>query len=282
MRSSLLVVAIALLAAACSPAPDGGDGDLGGLEAPAGGKGDGIEDDPLAETIRARYGVRPRRYGAFFAGSSSAENAFLAALEPVTTAINARLTGPFAGLDLLEPELATNFIVEGGYYALVEDVTVDIESFYHLGLDSLVSRLPAMRPLISPAVAAWISDPANQYSETNEKGVRVTGVWFASMHDALEASAAMFILSRRDFAADYRAMGGNTDTLGDAAWFFWTTVYFNGGSAAGRQALHTHGVQWVDKAWTRADDPTRYGNIIQFNALWRTASYEYLSASEYE
>lgn len=281
LASLVLVSLLAVTAPACAPV-EGGDGDLSDLEAPGGDKADGTESDPLADELRAKYGVRPRRYTAFFDGDTAGEVDWLAALEPVTAELSARLSGPFAGLDLLEPELATNFIVEGGYFALKEGVTSDIESFYHLGLDMIVPHAGELRPLLGEDLYAWITDPVNQYTETNEQGTRVTGVWFANMHDALTAAGAMFLWSRRAFVADLRAQGGDPASLSDAAWFFWTTVYFNGGPGAGRSALTQHGVGWWQTRWTKADDASKYGNVIQFNALWRTASYEYLSATQYE
>lgn len=259
-------VLVSCVAVACAPELSADDATS------PGGKADS-SDDTLDE-LEGKYGVRPRRYGGFFNRSNQAEEELAYALPVVTADINQRLTSRGFRFQVEPEEIAVNFIAEGGYYAL-EDNRIGGLTGCDLGLLMLVDDYPSLKPWMSDSLRSRVESGGQRSScvlkphATNP--AYTTTLAGLSLADALAASAAVFALSAARLAEDVAVA-----TLPIEARFFWTTVYFNSGASKGRSVLRKHGVGYYRKKWALADDPEKHLWNTQYNALWRTASLEYL------
>jgi hypothetical protein len=232
-------------------------------------------DDPISTELRAVYGVRPRRYGGLLDRTNDAERRFLATLPQVTAFVNdvcARRGQPFR---VTEAELAINFISEGGFYLLDEDIVDDIDGYTYLGIDTLVDNLQALRPWLHGSITAAVAAGDRTVERTNELGQAVHTLRGLTIEEGLYANSGMYAwskaLSERDIAASGRALVD----LAAPAHFFWASYYYNAGVGAGHRKMHDKGVDFYAQRWTRADDAMLFGRNAQFNALWRTASLHY-------
>ena len=259
------------------PACAGGGGDnIADYEAPGdAGKADG--QDPILIMLQARYGVRPRRYAGLFDSSNEAETRFRTAL-PVATDLENRTSVQLGGsFDVDQAELATNFISEGGFFVLDDNQVSGIDGFGSLGIDTLVDNYPALEPWLATIVRTAVERGDRTQTSTNELGQEVHTLTDLTLEEGAFANAGMFAWAKAQAAADLAARGIDIDSLPRAGAFFWATIYFNAGPGTGRKILDRNGARYFEQKWTKDDDPGQFSTSAQFNALWRTASYEYLA-----
>ena len=234
------------------------------------------DNDALDDHLYQKYGVHPRRYTGFFDGSNDAEIMFDAALPEVETLIADRISHNGYWFTLDRHEIAINAIAEGAYFPLVTNQTDCLDGFQYFGIDTLVDNLAAYRPWLSDEIIALANDPDHVVASTNELGETVHTLTCITLAQGLSANASLFAWSRAK--ASDRIGADAFYELPQEAEFFWTTIFYNAGVAAGRRALANHGVGYYETRWRYGDDAERFGGYILFNADWRTASYEYLLA----
>lgn len=243
--------------------------------------------DPTVQRLVGEYGVRPRKYSGLLNNSCTAEHRFMTVLPEVTQFINERLAARGTAVRVTEAELAINFITEGGYYVLADNYSDCIDGFNALGIDTLVDNLEALRPFLHDAVLALADAGDNTQSYINERGEQVRTLSGLTVEEGLFANAGMYAWAKYQAERDVQARGSSLATLEQRAQVFWGTVYFNAGPGTGRNTLDTHGVQYYNVAGVCTDPQTvqgceeqNYNNrMVQFNALWRTASHALLTSS---
>jgi hypothetical protein len=241
---------------------------------------DGAASSDGDDSLVSAYGVRAHTYGGFFDGSNEAEVRFLGALTDATAYENQRSTANKAGFEITEPELALNFIAEGAYYALHDDLLSNLDGYQFFGIDTLVDNQDAIKPWLHPSVVALLGTD-HVVASTNEKGQTVHTLTNLTLEQGLYANAAMFAYSKARAAHDLAAAGHPMSALPASGQFFWTTIYYNAGNAFGQKALAAHGADYWKTPWTQADDPTKFGGNAEYNALWRTASFDLLASTIY-
>lgn len=270
-----------VLLAACST---GGNraADLANQEAPGAGSGkaDGATD-PVVSELKLKYGVRPRRYNGFFDGSNQAETQFLGLLPNVSQYLNQRAADLGSDATLNEAAIATNFITEGGFYVLDGNQTDGIDGYQELGIDSLVDNYAALKPWLNPIVQMLVESGGNGETAVNEQGQTVHTLTNLTLEQGLWANAGMFAWAKSIAASDLAARGTRITSLPSDGAFFWTTIYYNAGAGTARKLLDRYGIDYYQRKWTHADDPSRYSLDARYNALWRTASYEYMLITVY-
>ena len=129
---------------------------------------------------------------------------------------------------------------------------------------------------MSQELRDYAADGSHSTSNLNEQGQTVQTLNPRDLAMGLEANAVMFAASRNEFNRDCLQIGISPKALPKAAWFFWTTVYFNSGPGRGVMLLRQYGINYWQSKWTLPDDATTYGGNSHYNATWRTASYELL------
>jgi hypothetical protein len=141
----------------------------------------------------------------------------------------------------------------------------------------VVDNYAALKPYLHSSIRMLVEAGKNNLQTVNEKGEQVTSLKGLTLLDGLYANAGMWAWSKAVVEDDLRTIKKTAiDALAAHVQFFWTTFYFNAGSGTGRKNLTGKGVDYVSVKWPRADDANLYGRCAQFNALWRTASFEYL------
>jgi hypothetical protein len=307
MRRLLVIPAFLFVAASCvAPNSPSNQGDTNGSavespsvaeqEAKTGGQGraDSLGGSGctsrLCTEIKREYGVRPRIYNAFFDESCHSETLFLAALDKVKYFLNDRAEKRGLSFDFHRAELATNFITEGGYFVLEECRTAGISGFDKGGIDAFVTEYARFKEWVHPELKQLIPENPSQVEpeshrmiieRTNEVGDTFKTLDNIDTTSAVLANAAMYAWKKQQVFEDIKASmpGQNLDDLSKSEEYFWTTVYFNGGEGAGRQSLQNEGISWVNETWRLDDDPKKFGGRIRYNALWRTATFEYMLES---
>ena len=238
---------------------------------------DGFWEDSnpdLRTELTAKYGTRPRIYTGFFNRSNEAERIFDAELDDVLADVNARARARgYTNLGLTEAAIATNFITEGGFYALNDNMLTGLDGYGTLGIDTIVSNAANLRPWLHPDVIALIDDPAHHQDNVNERGETYTSLTDLTFEEGMYANAGMFAYSCALASDDAGREWDDLDTYGK---FFWCTTYFNAGPGTGRSLMRDEGLDSWDEGWDRADDHYTYGTNARFNASWRTSSFEYL------
>lgn len=286
MRATLIAFSlIASLATGCMTdelgEEEAGDGALADSEAyESDGKSDAAFDALSAE-LKAKYGLRPRRYNGFFNNSNNAELRFTTALPRITADMNARAQGRGLPIRFTEAELAINFITEGGFYVLDEDIADSsdgllLDAFTYFGCDTAADNATAISPWLSTSMRALLADPGHRIQQVNELGQTVNTVWVDTLEQGLELNAAMFAWSRQLAAAEIARKGTSWDKVVPEARFFWSTMWFNAGPGFGQRQLAAHGVSYWKTKWTSADDPSM-SRYARYNALWRTSSWEFMT-----
>lgn len=269
---TLPAVSLALLFAVTACAA--GEPQMADMEDPGGDSADG--EDPLADMLKAKYGVRPRRYVGLLNQSNEAEKRFVGMMPMVTAFLNdlaSRHSTPFS---MHEAELMVNFITEGGFFVLDGDQIDGIDGFGSLGIDTLVDNYAALKPWLHQSIRDAIENGDRVVENINELGQKVKSLTDLTIEEGMWANAGMFAWSRATLAADLASRGTPLASLPQEGQFFWTTVYFNAGPGTGRKMLDKNGVRFFEKKWLKADDANQFSQSAQFNALWRTASFEYL------
>jgi hypothetical protein len=239
--------------------------------------GDGADNaDPLVDTLRQKYGVRPRRYDGLFNDSNEAEKRFKQLLPEATAFINMRAAELGGAFDVNDAELATNFITEGGFFVLDGNQLDGIDGFGALGIDTLVDNYNALKPWLHPMVREAVERGDRTVTRTNELGQQVKTLTNLTMAEGLYANAGMYAWAKSIAAGDLAGKGAPIADLPLEGKFFWSTIYFNAGPGTGRKILNSNGARFFEVKWTKADDAGKFSQSAQFNALWRTASFEYL------
>ncbi len=114
---------------------------------------EGSADD--GSELLSVYGVRAHNYAGLFDGSNEAEYAFLDALPDATAFINQQAKANGVAMTVTEAELALNFIAEGAYFALNDDLLDGLDG-YQFGIDTLVNNQDAIKPWLHPSVIALL------------------------------------------------------------------------------------------------------------------------------
>lgn len=265
-----LPVLLAVLASGCT---SDWSADLSEYESV--GAGDSATD-AIATEVQQLYGVRARRYTGLLNDSNEAERRFLDALPEVTAFTNQVCERQRVSFRFSEAELAINFISEGGFYLLDDDIVEDIDGYTYLGIDTLVDNLEALRPWLHGSILAAVAAGDRTARYENERGQVVHTLRGLSLEEGLYANAGMYAWSRALSERDIATTAGAAGPLGSVGSFFWGTLYYNSGVGAGHRKMIAQGVDYYRQRWTRADDGRLYGRNSQFNALWRTASFDYL------
>lgn len=264
---TLLLLQVVLGVTGCAPEEDANIDD--GANA--------MTTEEATPKLTAQYGVRPRRYEGYFNASNEAEHAFSLALREATTFLRQRIAERRADFTVDEAELATNILSEGlGFYVLEPNQLERISGFGALGIDTIVDSLPAYTPWLHPDVLAHVR-PENIERAMNEKSENVQSLKGLSVRLGVLANAGLYAWFKSRVAADFAASGKRLSNLPTPGQVFWGTLYFNSGAGNGKATLAKNGADYYRQKWTRADDFTRYATVPQYNALWRTASYELLT-----
>lgn len=280
MRAPTSILIAGLTLAGCAASPDATfDGDKSAI-----GDMESVESEdasnPLVAELTRRYGVRPRIYSGFWNRSNEAEEIFLDLLPEMARYQNGVLAARGAIVRVTEPELAVNFISEGGFFPLDQNRLTDLNSF-GMGVDTLYDNRVSLGDHVEPGLRARL-ETLPRTVDLNERNEPVTTVEGLSLREALWANAGIFAWSKARAERDLEAEGETMSALPEAEQFFWTTVYFNAGIGRGRELLQSEGVGWHEQPWPLADDHGTYWLNARFNALWRTASFEYLRRTRYD
>lgn len=247
-------------------------------------------DEAVAKIVTTTHGTRPHVFGGALSGDSDREREFLGALPNVAKHLNQVAQSKGAPFQFTEAELATNFVTEGGFYLLqdemngldgtpVEPPRWRIDGFEYLGIDTFMSRRQALAPWLSQDLLAWSADTFNTVEHINEHGETVKSLELRDIAQSAEANAVMFADARAAFSHDCVAMKLDPSHLTPEAWFFWTTIYFNAGPGKGRETLKREGVNAWKVPWPHGDK-AKYTSSVLYNGHSRTASWDYLRRTQ--
>ena len=142
-------------------------------------------------------------------------------------------------------------------------------------------RRPRPAPWLHPIVRAAVESGTRTVTRVNERGQEVHTLRDLTLEEGLYANAGMYAWAKSIAAGDLADRGAAVEDLPAHGEYFWATVYFNAGPGTGRKLLDQHGARYFERKWTGPDDPGRYHRVAQYNALWRTASFEYMFISVY-
>jgi hypothetical protein len=239
----------------------------------------------LAELYK-KYGLTPRRYCGFLNGSNNAEARFRNTVASITPGMAA--TAQANGFEITADELAFNFISEGGAGTLASNIGDGIDAFGTAGADTLISNLTAVWRFLPPDLQAALANntAGTAQNYTNERGETVTTMTNMTIEQATMANAGLYSWSKYALTRDLARRGVDINTLPRTQQFFWSTVYYNSGPGTGRNLLNRHGLDWSNTPWGGKDFPAdrdaaaafaaANSRNSQFNALWRTSSYEFM------
>lgn len=227
--------------------------------------------------ITKKHGTRPKRYAAFLrAKSNEAERRFVAALPRVVA--HASTVARMHKVTVSREEIATNILSEGAVVALGKDLSEGLDGYGAFGIDTLVDRQRELRPFLDNRTKKLLEDPSKVAENVNERQQTVHSLTNLTLEEGMYANASMYVWSKSRLAADLEAMGTSIDELPAQGQFFWSTVYFNAGPSLGKKHLADWGVDAWQEPWTGEDNDELYGGDSRYNAHWRTATFESMSA----
>lgn len=241
---------------------------------------DTAQRDPNEATkvkaLTTKWGVRPHRFAGLIDGGNAAEALYRSVAPQAVAFINAKAAERKLKMRISLAELTTNFIAEGGYYVLNENMTDGIDGFQQLGIDTFIDRIAALRPWLHPSIAESRLQPLQSI---NEKGETVTSITNLSIIQAIYASAAMMGWNKSVVEGDLGKAGKSMTEVTDTEQYYLDTVYFNAGPGFGKKLLNNQGLAATHRTWDKSDDFTKHSTNAQFNATWRTASFELMRDS---
>jgi hypothetical protein len=279
--NSFVTKALALAAQASHPTAVAAEVAAAGPQAASAAKPETAtaERDPNeAAKIKAlteKWGVRPRRFSGLVDGGNATEALYRSIAPQAVAFINAKAAERKLKMRITLAELTTNFIAEGGYYVLNDNMTDGIDGFQHLGIDTFIDRIAALRPWLHPSIAESRLQPQKA---VNEKGETVTSITNLSIIQAIYASAAMMGWNKSVVEGDLGKAGKSMNEVTDTEQYYLDTVYFNAGPGFGKKLLANQGLAATHRKWEKTDD-LKHSTNAQFNASWRTASFELMRDS---
>ena len=226
--------------------------------------------------LTTNWGVHPHRFPGLVDGGNATEALYRSIAPQAVAFINAKAAERKLKMRITLAELTTNFIAEGGYYVLNGNMTDGIDGFQHLGIDTFIDRIAALRPWLHPSIAESRLQPQKA---TNEKGETVTSITNLSIIQAIYASAAMMGWNKSVVEGDLGKAGKSMNEVTDTEQYYLDTVYFNAGPGFGKKLLTNQGLAATHRTWDKGDDFTKHSTNAQFNATWRTASFELMRDS---
>jgi hypothetical protein len=217
-----------------------------------------VNDDP----------ARARRYAGLFDGSNEAERIFLREL-PVVTAYgntNIRRRGGLA--EITKAEVGINFITEGGFFALNDNLLTGLSAFGSIGVDNYVGNREVYRSWVPADVDQLAGLAAHRDVLENERAETVSTLTDLTLEQGLYLSAGVFAYSSWVAERTISEFG----TLPLLGKFFWRTVFFNAGNGTATRLYRQHGVAYHERGWTGGAN----NRNPRFNATWRTRSLQLL------
>ena len=236
----------------------------------------------LKAKLKAQYGTDVHDFNKVMMGRNKLEQQMRAALPGVTARLNEVAAERKLPFRFTEAELATNFLAEGGVLLMTGQPRASIEAggeidgFSYLGIDTFASRRAQLKPWMSKDLASWSADPKHGETSVNEKGQTAHSMMIRDIPQGVEANAVMFAGARAEFAKVCAAEGVDTSSLSEEAWFFWTTVCYNGGAGTAKKLLKQHGIDY----WKEPYKGKPNGQSAKYNASWRTATWDYARQTE--
>lgn len=208
--------------------------------------------------------ARARRYKGLFDGSNDAERIFRAELPRVTNLANQNLRRRGAKAILRPAEVGINFITEGGFYALADNTTTDLDGYTDIGVDNYVGNRAVYRSWVPADVDQLAAGQASRTRTTNERGEQVHTLSSMTLQQALFLSGGVFAYS--SWVAEKKI--AEFLSLPLEGKFFWRTVFFNAGNGTAERLYKRFGVNYYQRKWTGAEND----RSARFNATWRTRS----------
>jgi hypothetical protein len=260
--------ATAAVALAHQQAPGGKDGKDGKPAADP-----KAHEDPV-KALTAKWGAHPRKYEGLVDGSNAAELVFRDTAPKAVAFINQKAAARGLKMRLSVAELTTNFIAEGGFYVLDGNMTEGVDGFQHLGIDTFMDRIDALRPWLHPSIeqGKLVTQEA-----TNELGKTVHSITSLTIIQAVYASAAMMAWNKSVLEHDTKGTKTPIDKMSPSEQYYFETMYFNAGPGFGKKVLGAQGTAAAHRKWGHEDDANKYGGNAQFNATWRTSTYELMN-----
>ncbi len=222
-----------------------------------------------------KWGVRPHRFGGYVDGSNAAEMVFRETVPTAVAFINQRAKANHHEFQISNAELTTNFIAEGGNSLLDNNALDGIDGFNSLGLDTFMDRIDSLKPWLHPSIE---HGRVIASEHMNEKQERVHSVGQLTLVQAIYASAAMLALTKSMLERDAKGTTTPLGKMNDTEQFYLETIYYNAGPGVGKGVLDKDGPQAAHRKWTGTDDTTHNRNA-QYNASWRTSTYELMRDS---
>ncbi len=208
--------------------------------------------------------ARARRYKGLFDNSNDAERIFRAELPKVTELANRNIQRRGGTATVNQAEVGINFITEGGFYSLADNITGNLDGFGDIGVDNYVGNRAVYRSWVPADVDKLASQVGSSGAYSNEKGESVTTLTGMDLRQALFLSGGVFAYS--SWAAESKI--SEFATLPLEGKFFWRTVFFNAGNGSAERLYRKFGVDYYKRKWTGAAN----NMSARYNATWRTKS----------
>lgn len=241
----------------------------------------GYDDDKAKRSaaMTAKHGVRPRDYSGVLNGSNAAELIIREAMPRITTFLNERAAAQKLDTRFTVNELTTNFIAEGGFLALNDNITENLDGFTYAGVDTFMDRYNELKPWLHSSIT---KDKVAAQQNTNEKGESVQSIGQLTLVQAAWANATMYAAGKARLEKWLKKRNKDIDGLSENEQFYWATTYYNAGEGFAEKQLAANGVGAANTKWSRPDDWQKYHRNATYNAKMRTSTFEMNSQQVFE